>query len=131
MRERLNWVAGELGVSTAEMLMVGDTATDMLAGRNAGVAGCVGIRDGAGDPALLARLADVVVGSIDSRYALSADHAYLSADNSKKFTSHWPTRWASGRPLSSERSASLTYSGGTWPSARAKICCIIGVENSG
>ncbi len=61
----LEWVAVQLDVRPAEMVMVGDTATDMLAGRNAGVSGCIGVRDGAGEPRELARLADALVDTID------------------------------------------------------------------
>ena len=56
--------AQTLGVSPQRMLMVGDTASDMVFGRNAGVAGCIGVRDGAGDLAVLQQHADVVVESI-------------------------------------------------------------------
>ncbi len=61
----LSWISDQIAIPTGEMVMVGDAATDMLAGRNAGAAGCIGIREGAGDPALLSRLADTVVDRID------------------------------------------------------------------
>lgn len=61
----LAWISGQIAVPTGEIVMVGDTATDILAGRNAGAAGCIGILEGAGDPALLSRLADAVVDRID------------------------------------------------------------------
>jgi phosphoglycolate phosphatase len=61
----LAWISGQIAIPTGEMVMVGDTVTDILAGRNAGAAGCIGIREGAGDPALLSHLADAVVDRID------------------------------------------------------------------
>jgi phosphoglycolate phosphatase-like HAD superfamily hydrolase len=62
--EGLYHAAQTLGVVPQRMLMVGDTASDMVFGRNAGVAGCIGVRGGAGDLAVLRQHADVVVGSI-------------------------------------------------------------------
>ncbi len=60
------WAAGrELNIQPAQMLMVGDTASDMKFGRNAGVAGCIGIRNGAGDNLILGQAADEVINSID------------------------------------------------------------------
>lgn len=56
--------AQTLGTSPERMLMVGDTASDMVFGRNAGAAGCIGVRNGAGELAVLQRHADVVVGNI-------------------------------------------------------------------
>ncbi len=56
--------AQTLGVSPQRMLMVGDTASDMVFGRNAGVAGCIGVRGGAGDLAVLQQHSDVLISSI-------------------------------------------------------------------
>lgn len=61
----LQQIGRELGVDPARMVMVGDTASDMLCGRNAGVASCVGISSGAGDPGRLRQLADHVMPSIE------------------------------------------------------------------
>lgn len=58
-------IAQELGVVPDQMLMVGDTVNDMLAGRNAGVAGCIGITGSTGDAAQLAQHADVLLAIID------------------------------------------------------------------
>ena len=58
-------IADELGIETSQMLMVGDTVNDMLAGRNANVAGCIGITGSTGDAAQLAYHADVLLTSID------------------------------------------------------------------
>lgn len=54
-----------LNIQPAQMLMVGDTVSDMKFGRNAGVAGCIGIRGGAGDNFALSQEADEVIDSID------------------------------------------------------------------
>jgi phosphoglycolate phosphatase len=62
----LHWLAGELGTVASRLLVVGDSANDMLAGRNAGVAGCIGILSGAGTRASLEQLADVVVDHVDA-----------------------------------------------------------------
>ena len=61
----LEYIAREIGVSTGQMLMVGDTVNDMLTGRNASVAGCIGITGSIGDPLKLAAYADVILTSID------------------------------------------------------------------
>lgn len=61
----LGWIATELGSIPSRLLMVGDTVNDMLTGRNAGAAGCIGILNGAGQRESLAETADVVLASID------------------------------------------------------------------
>ncbi len=58
-------IGSRLGVDPAHIMMVGDTASDMITGANAGVGCCVGILHGAGDQAALAAHADVVLDSID------------------------------------------------------------------
>lgn len=58
-------VGRQLKIQPAQMLMVGDTASDMKFGRNAAVAGCIGIRGGAGDNLTLTQAADEVINSID------------------------------------------------------------------
>jgi len=55
----------ETGIPTSQMLMVGDSVNDMLTGRNAKVAGCIGISGSTGNPVELAAHADVVLSSID------------------------------------------------------------------
>ncbi len=57
----LQWLAAELGTTAERMIMVGDSGTDMLAGRNAAVRACVGFAGGAGSRDTLARTADVVI----------------------------------------------------------------------
>lgn len=61
----LQGIARELGIDPGQMLMVGDTVNDMLAGRNAGVAGCIGITGSIGNPTQLAEYADVLLERID------------------------------------------------------------------
>ena len=56
-------IAATAGVSPQRMLMVGDTVTDMRAGRAAGCV-CVAVTSGAGDAGELRELADVVVDSV-------------------------------------------------------------------
>lgn len=59
-------IASQLGVQSERIMMVGDTASDMRFGRNAGVACCVGIAAGAGDITALRRTADLLVPTIDA-----------------------------------------------------------------
>jgi len=61
----LKLIGSSLGISTSQMLMVGDTINDMLTGQNAAVAGCIGIAGSIGDSDELAFHADVVLTSID------------------------------------------------------------------
>ncbi len=61
----LQSIAAKLGISTEHMLMVGDTINDMLTGKNADVAGSIGVTGSTGDPAALVDYADVTVDSID------------------------------------------------------------------
>ena len=58
-------IAAETGIPVERMLMVGDTASDMMTGRAAGVAASVGITGGGGQAAVLAQHADIVIDSID------------------------------------------------------------------
>ena len=58
-------MAQQVGISPARMLMVGDTESDMLFGRNGGVAGCLAVIGGAGEEAVLHQKADVLLASID------------------------------------------------------------------
>jgi phosphoglycolate phosphatase len=58
-------IGDQTRISTSRMLMVGDSVNDMLTGRNANVAGCIGISGSSGDPEKLAAHADVVLPSID------------------------------------------------------------------
>jgi len=60
------WHIGRLlNVAPARMMMVGDTAGDMLCGSNSGVGCRLGILGGAGDEATLTACADVTLTSID------------------------------------------------------------------
>lgn len=63
-------IGSQLGVESARIVMVGDTASDMLAGVNAGVGYCVGIKNGAGDQIELAAHADTLLESIDGIFVL-------------------------------------------------------------
>jgi len=58
-------IESQIGISTKRMLMVGDSVNDMLTGRNASVAGCIGINSSTGDPLKLADHADVILPSIE------------------------------------------------------------------
>jgi phosphoglycolate phosphatase-like HAD superfamily hydrolase len=58
-------IGRQLNIQTSQMLMVGDTASDMKFGRNAGVAGCIGVQGGAGEQKALNQTADVVIDSIE------------------------------------------------------------------
>jgi phosphoglycolate phosphatase len=61
------WTIGQQSnINVSQMLMVGDTASDMIFGRNAGVAGCLGIRGGAGNLSTLNQLADEIIDSIEA-----------------------------------------------------------------
>ena len=55
-------IAALCGVNSAEMLMVGDSRGDMVTGRNAGVAACIGI----GSAERLAPIADHIFVNIDA-----------------------------------------------------------------
>lgn len=59
----LRWLAQELGTTPARLAMVGDSTSDMLAGRQAGAA-CIGILGGAGKREKLARAADVLLAEV-------------------------------------------------------------------
>jgi phosphoglycolate phosphatase-like HAD superfamily hydrolase len=61
------WAIGrQLNIDASQMLMVGDTASDMVFGRNAGAAGCIGVRGGAGNLSALSQTADEVIDSIEA-----------------------------------------------------------------
>ena len=62
-------IAQTLGVAASRLAIVGDTATDMLAGRSAGVGLVIGVLSGLGTADHLAPLADAVVPDI---HAVSA-----------------------------------------------------------
>lgn len=60
------WAAGrQFDIQPSQMLMVGDTASDMKFGRNARVVGCIGIRSGVGNGLILSQEADEVIDSIE------------------------------------------------------------------
>ncbi len=63
--EGLWHIGRHFSLSPGQLLLVGDTASDMLCGRNAGVSLCVGILGGAGDRERLAAGADLLLPSID------------------------------------------------------------------
>jgi len=58
-------IANQLNIAPARIMMVGDTASDLLFGANAGVGCLVGVLGGVGDNAALIALADAVVDSIE------------------------------------------------------------------
>lgn len=62
----LHHLSQQFGIPLAQMLMVGDTESDMLFGRNANVGGCIGVIGGAGDEAALRKTADALISSIDT-----------------------------------------------------------------
>ncbi|MEM7115874.1 MAG: HAD family hydrolase [Chloroflexota bacterium] len=57
-------IGRETGVAPSRMLMVGDSKSDLMCGRAAGAAGCIGVRGGAGKTADLEKHGDAVVDSI-------------------------------------------------------------------
>jgi phosphoglycolate phosphatase len=57
-------LCGRLGIAPARTAVVGDSPADLLMGRSAGVARCIGVLTGVGDRSSLGPLADVVLGSI-------------------------------------------------------------------
>ena len=58
-------IESQIGISTKQMLLIGDSVNDMLTGRNAAVAGCIGITGSTGDPVRLAVHADAILSSIE------------------------------------------------------------------
>jgi phosphoglycolate phosphatase-like HAD superfamily hydrolase len=66
------WTIGrQLNIDASQMLMVGDTVSDMIFGRNAGAAGCIGVRGGAGNLSAISQTADEVIDSIEAIQAIS------------------------------------------------------------
>ena len=62
----LEWIGQELDIDPTSMLMVGDTINDLLTGRSANAAGCVGISPpNSVGTSVLVRYADVILNSID------------------------------------------------------------------
>jgi len=60
------WQIGkQFNIDPAHMLMVGDTISDMIFGHRAGVAGCIGIRGGAGNQTALVEQADEIINTIE------------------------------------------------------------------
>ena len=57
-------LCGRLGIAPARTAVVGDSPADLLMGRSAGAARCIGVLTGVGDQASLGPHADVVLGSI-------------------------------------------------------------------
>lgn len=64
MPEAVYHVGEMVGVVPQRMVMIGDTSTDLLAATRAGVGCRVAVRSGVGDEELLARYADILVGSV-------------------------------------------------------------------
>lgn len=62
--EGLIHISQQFAIPLSKIAMVGDTASDMVFGRNAGVGCCVGITGGAGDLISLHQHADVIAASI-------------------------------------------------------------------
>jgi len=62
----LRYISQQFGVELAQILMVGDTESDMIFGRNAGIGGCIGVVGGAGDEKALAAVADTLIPSIEA-----------------------------------------------------------------
>lgn len=60
----LRWLAMQLDIKPKRLAMVGDSANDMLAGRNAGAGACIGVNGGAGKRHTLARYADVILDGV-------------------------------------------------------------------
>ena len=60
----LNGIAYSQQLDVSELVMVGDTVSDLTMARRAGVALCVGITGGAGSPEELQPHADVLIGDI-------------------------------------------------------------------
>jgi phosphoglycolate phosphatase-like HAD superfamily hydrolase len=61
----LHYISQQFGVELAQMLMVGDTESDMIFGRNAGIGGCIGVAGGAGDEKALGAVADALIPTIE------------------------------------------------------------------
>ncbi len=66
------WQIGkQVHIDPTHMLMVGDTVGDMIFGRRAGVAGCIGIRGGAGNQTALNEQADEIIETIEGIQVLN------------------------------------------------------------
>jgi len=63
--DAIEYISGQLGIPANRMVMVGDSLSDMKFGRNARVAGCVGVQNGGVVDVSLAAIADVVIESIE------------------------------------------------------------------
>jgi HAD superfamily hydrolase (TIGR01509 family) len=61
----LHYLCQKFGLAPAQVLMVGDTESDMMFGRNAGIGGCIGVKGGAGDERVLRKTADTIIDSIE------------------------------------------------------------------
>jgi phosphoglycolate phosphatase-like HAD superfamily hydrolase len=62
----LRYISQQFDVELAQILMVGDTESDMIFGRNAGIGGCIGVVGGAGDEHVLGVVADALIPSIEA-----------------------------------------------------------------
>ncbi len=63
--EGMRRAAAHFNTTTEKMMMVGDTVSDMLFGRNAQVACCAAIAAGAGDHTALRQHADLLIHTVD------------------------------------------------------------------
>ncbi len=55
----------QINVPVEKLLIIGDTMSDMVCGRAAGVAACIGVRGGAGDEKRVAEMADLMITQIE------------------------------------------------------------------
>jgi len=69
----INAYASHLGLSPAEIAMVGDNRHDMEMARAAGAGAAIGVLSGTGSHQTLAELADLLIGSVADLPALLAD----------------------------------------------------------
>jgi phosphoglycolate phosphatase-like HAD superfamily hydrolase len=80
----LNGIAYSQQLDVSELVMVGDTVSDLTMARRAGAALCVGITGGAGSPEELQPHADVLIGDISEiRPAPYGDQATVSPVDAK------------------------------------------------
>ncbi len=70
----LYFIEEQIGISAGKMLMVGDSVNDMLTGRNAAVAGCIGVTGSTGDALKLAVHANAIIPAIDHLTVIKAAH---------------------------------------------------------
>lgn len=69
-KQQIDYICRQVGVDCKDAVMVGDTATDLLMGRNAGVMLTVGMLHGASSLEALEEFADVLVSDLDKIHRL-------------------------------------------------------------